>query len=50
VAAENLATSQDSSQVGVKNLVPVVFWEIECRRALGDAGGIDQDVDLPESL
>ena len=46
--AEDLASPQRTVEIHVHYVLPQLFGAIEGRNAFGDAGGVDEDVDLAE--
>src|ERR1700733_1904232 len=48
--AEDLASPPGTVQVYVNDAIPALFSAFEGRRLERDSGGVDQDVDLPETL
>ena len=50
MTSENLARSQCTGQVRIDELVPVSIGKVQCRRALVESGGINQDIHFPERL
>ena len=48
VAAENLARAKRSVEIDFDDVVPLGFGDVERRRALGGAGGVDENFDRAE--